>query len=276
MAGSKTRFGFLGNGDEPPDSGDHGAARTMIGRDIHLPKLPPGFEAPRPLDPPTPIPPARAPVTPVLHFVVRAPMPEVITESVPVRRAYPPQKSRLARFLGRWTTGGHFKSRSRMGAATFLDDPGDDDLELPRDTAGRNVLLVLVIAALTFLVTFAIVKMRQRHAGAPPVPGMQVAKKQAAPPPLPQKPAPIAPPALVQPATPPEKPLLLGTPPTAMPPSGHALTLPPSPSRPAAVPTRTVGLVPKNTPHPGKAAHADTSAGELPEHLKGELLPLGK
>jgi hypothetical protein len=204
-------------------------------------------------------------------------MPEVITESVPIRRAYRPQKSRLARILGRWTTGGHFQSRSRMGDSTRLDDPDDDDLELPRDTTGRNALLVLVIAALTFLFTFAIVRLRQRHPGSPPVPGMRGAENQAAPLPLPQKPAPIAP-GPVQPATPapPEKPLLLGTPPAAMPLSDHALTLPPSPSRPATVPTRTVGLAPKNTQHPSKAARADTSAVELPEHLKGELLPLGK
>lgn len=275
MAGSKTRFGFRGNGDEPPDSRDHGVARTMIGHDIHLPELPPGFEAPRPLGSPTPIPPARVPATPLLHSAVSAPMPEVITESVPVRPAYRPQQSRLARFLGRWTTGGHFQSRSRMGDSTRLDEADDDDLELPRDTTGRNALLVLVIAALTFLFTFAIVRIRQRHAGAPPVPGMQGAENPAAPQPLPEKPAPIAP-APVQPTTPPEKPLPLGTPATAMPTSDHALALPPSPARPATVPTRTVGLAPKNTPHPSKTARADTSAVELPEHLKGELLPLGK
>lgn len=275
MAGSKTRFGFRGNGDEPPDSGDHGVARTMIGHDIHLPKLPSGFEAPRSLGSPTPIPPAGVPVAPLLHSAVRAPMPEVITDSVPVRRAYRPQRSRLARFLGRWTASGHFQSRSRMGDATRLDDPDDNDLKLPRDSTGRNALLILVIAALTFLFTFAIVRLRQRHAGAPPVPGMQGQKTQAAPPPLPEKPAPITP-APVQPTTPPEEPLQMGTPPTAMPPSDHALTLPPSPARPATVPTRTVGLAPKNTPHPSKTARAGTSAVELPEHLKGELLPLGK
>jgi hypothetical protein len=34
-------------------------------------------------------------------------------------------------------------------------------------------------------------------------------------------------------------------------------------------------LAPKNIPHPRKASHADPAL-ELPEHLKGELLPLGQ
>src|SRR5450631_2218631 len=126
MAGSKTRFGFLGGGDEPPESGESGAARTIIGRDIHLQKLPSGFEPSRPLGsptpiPPPPIPPARVPYTPVRPAAMAAPMPETITESVPVRQRYRPQQSRLARFLGRWSTGGHFHSRSNLGQATILD-----------------------------------------------------------------------------------------------------------------------------------------------------------
>src|ERR1017187_9327767 len=61
MAGSKTRFGFLGNGEEPPDSGKPGAARTVIGHDIHLPKLPSGFAQPGPLVSPTPTPTSSSP-----------------------------------------------------------------------------------------------------------------------------------------------------------------------------------------------------------------------
>ena len=59
-----------------------------------------------------------------------------------MRRQYKPQKSRLARFLGRWTRGGHFQSRSRMSDSAILDDASDHNLDVPRDTAGRNVLLV--------------------------------------------------------------------------------------------------------------------------------------
>lgn len=281
MAGSKTRFGFLGNGDEPPNSGEPGAARTIIGRDIHLPKLPSGFAQPGPLVSPTPIPPARIPYAPQPPAAVRAPMHEVITESIPVRRQYRPQKSRLARFLGHWTRGGHFQARSRMGDSEILDDASDHNLDVPRDTTGRNVLLVLVIAALTFLVTFAIVKIRQRYAGAPSVAGAQVAKKQVAPP-LPLTQAPVVPegakPAL---PTPPEKPLLLGTPvpPGAAPPAGQPRSnpraAPPAPTKPTLASDKTAGLPPRTTPRPRKAAHTSSASFELPEHLKGELLPLG-
>lgn len=288
MAGSKTRFGFLGNGDEPPDSGESGAARTIIGHDIHLPKLPSGFAQPGPLVSPTPIPPARMPYTPLPPVAVRVPLPEVITESVPVRRHYKPQKSRLARLLGRWTKGGHFRSRSRLGDSTILDDaglddPGDDNLDVPRDTAGRNVLLVLVIAALTFLITFAIVKMRQRYGVAPPAPATQVVEIPAVqpPPPAPPKPVPIAQaPAKPTMAATPEKPLLLGTPAPAAAaapasqPRSLPQALPPAPATLAISPGRTAGTVTKPNPRPRKAA--PSPAFELPEHLKGELLPLGQ
>jgi hypothetical protein len=290
MAGSKTRFGFLGNGDEPPDSGESGAARTIIGHDIHLPKLPSGFAQPGPLVSPTPIPAARIPYAPPPPAAVRVPMSEVITESVPVRRYYKPQKSRLARFLGHWTRGGHFQSRSRMGDSTILDDPGDDNLDVPRDTAGRNVLLVLVIAALTFLVTFAIVKIRQRYAVAPEIPGIQVAQNQVAPPPpLPPQATPVAPapvqtptPVALAPAkpaapTPTEKPLLLGTPPAAAPPAGQprSFVQAAAPAKPATAPAGTASLAPRTGSRPRKAAPSSSHSFELPEHLKGELLPLG-
>ncbi len=272
MAGSKTRFGFLGNGDEPPSSGEPGAARTIIGHDIHLPKLPSGFEQPSRHIPPPPLPPSRISYPRLPQAAVRAPMNEVITESVPVRRHYKPQKSRLARFLGHWTRGGHFQSRSRMGDGSILDDPSDDDLDVPRDIAGRNVLLVLAIAALTFLITFAIVKARQHYAVAPSVPEAQVAEPPAASQlpkavaPTPVVPAQAPPPAPI----PPEKPQLLGAPTAAVPPAGqpgpqpHAT--PHSAAKPATGPVR----------NPRKAAaRPDSPTFELPEHLKGELLPLG-
>jgi hypothetical protein len=271
MAGSKTRFGFLGNGDEPPDSGEHAAARTIIGHDLHLPKLPSGFEQPSPHVPQTPLAPARAPYPRLPPAAVSAPMTEAITESVPVRRHYKPHKSRLARFLGRWTRSGHFQSRSRMGDGMTLDDPSDDDLDVPRDTAGRNVLLVLVIAALTFLITFAIVKARQHYAAAPSVPGAQVAMPPTAP--QPSKPvaeAPVAPALALPPAPIPlEKPPLLGTPAAAGPAAGQPRpqAAPHSAAKPATEPVRS----------PRKAAARPGSPSfELPEHLKGELLPLGR
>ncbi len=268
MAGSKTRFGFLGNGDEPPDSGDPKAARTIIGHDIHLPKLPSGFEQPSPHLPPTPLAPARIAYPRSRPAAVLAPMTEVITESVAVRRHYKPQQSRLARFLGRWTRSGHFQSRSRMGDSQA--DSGDDGLDVPHDTAGRNVLLVLVIAALTFLITFAIVKARQRYAAVPSVPGTQVAE----PPTVSQSPRPVVPasvaPAVALPPAPtaPEKPMLLGTP------TSRAVA--PPAGRPQAQPAPHATARTATKPVPRKAvARPDSTTFELPDHLKGELLPLG-
>jgi hypothetical protein len=254
MAGSKTRFGFRGGGEEPPDGGESASARTIIGHDIHLQQVPSGFEQPRPS--PTPIPSARLPYTlpytPVQPAAILAPMPETITESVPVRRRYNPQKSRLARILGRWSTGGTFHSSSRLTQPARLDetDDGADDgaLEVPRDTTGRNVLLVLVIAGLTFLVTFALVRIRQRYVPAQPTAAVQVVAQPA---PLPALPAPTAPPALpVAPAlpAPAEKPALLGA--------------------PVAAPA------PRENPRPHKPARTALPSAQPPEHLKGEILPL--
>jgi hypothetical protein len=285
MAGSKTRFGFFGNGEEPPDSGESGAARTVIGHDIHLQKLPSGYARPSAQDSLTPLPPMPVPRTPPPRTPVLAPMPEVITESVAVRRPYRPQESRLARFLGRWTTGGHFRPRSRMGDTTILDNADDDDLRLPRDTTGRNVLLVLVIALLTFLVTFAIVKIRQRYATQALAPGAQVLEPRAQPAPLPQMPAPaMVPPAPTAPPAPAEKPVLLGTPtpptvaPPANPPRPRAQAALPAPAQAATVPARrpTAVPAPSGSPHPRKRARIETPAAEPPEHLKGELLPLAR
>ncbi len=94
-------------------------------------------------------------------------MTEAVTEAMPERRIRDPHPSRLARFLGRWTTGGHFRPNKASAASHTLDG----ELDLPRDTIGRNVLLVLAIAAMTFLITFAIMKWRQPHPGPlPPAP----------------------------------------------------------------------------------------------------------
>jgi len=110
MPGSKTRFGFSG-GSDPPDAEESRAARTVFGHDIHL-QLPPGFQPPP--DVPRPSAPGPARWTPA------APVPEPVPEQeatnpIPVRRSSRPRRSRLARFLGRWTRSGRFESKSRMG-----------------------------------------------------------------------------------------------------------------------------------------------------------------
>jgi hypothetical protein len=157
MAGSKTRFGFFTDGGEPPKEDELRAARTVIGRDLHL-QIPAGFVLPKLPIAPTPLPRAPLPQAPVPQAAPIAFMPEDITEQIPTRRGHRPHQSRIARFLGRWTKSGRFEAQ---GPADDLDD---DHLKVPRDTTGRNVLLFFIVALLTFLVTIALVKLRQRYA----------------------------------------------------------------------------------------------------------------
>jgi len=196
---------------------------------------------------------------------VAAPLTEAVTESIPVKRRYPPRQSRIGRLIGRWTTGGHFQSRSRMGDATHLEDPPygdrdghhDSDIDLPRDTTGRNVILVLAIAVLTFMVTFAIVKLRQSLSSKPEDTRAQMVDTKPAPPP--------PTPAVVPPAPQP----------VAAQPQPVAARLQPSATPAPLGKTALLGLPsPKAPPRPGKAARANNTAPQLPEHLRGELLPL--
>ena len=270
MAGSKTRFGFVGNGGEPPDDDEPRAARTVIGHDIHL-QMPAGFAPPRPPGSPTPLPPVPFVRPPLPSVPVMAPLPEQITESVRARRTNRPRKSRLARFLGHWTKSGRFESSSRMDNSSRMDDVSDDDLEVPRDTTGRNVLLVLIVALLTFLVTFALVKMRQRYASTRPPSSQLVVEtrldRQPGPPsPTPPMPASAHPTGQAPPAA--------GSPPA--PPRSSPPVLAPTPAAAAATARRIPGLdtTPKADPHPRKPQRPVSYAAEPPDHLKGELLPI--
>jgi len=241
MGGSKTRFGFAG-GSEPPDNDEPQSARTVFGHDIHL-QLPPDFTPPRPPGVPTPVPPAAA------RWSVAAPVPTPVSEQestspVPARRPTRPRQSRLARFLGRWTRSGRFVSRSRM------DLEADDDLALPRDTTGRNVLLVLLVAGLTFGVTFAVVKLRQRLAAPIPQPQAQA----VAPPTAPPVPAPPAPAAL--PVVPPA-------------PAGPVTVAQPASPPPPPATKGPGGGAPAPKPHKRTAR----PLAEPPAHLKNQLLP---
>ncbi len=116
--------------------------------------------------PPTPqrapAPQAHAPAAVVMNVVL-----DEVTEPLPGRRSRQARgPSRLARFLGRWTPSGHFRPASRVRVPARGGDD-DLDLEIPRDRTGRHVLLVLLVALLTFLVTFALVRHRQRVAPSP-------------------------------------------------------------------------------------------------------------
>lgn len=251
MAGTKTRFGYLGGGgDEPPDAGDPGAARTVIGRDLHLPQLPSGFApAPTPKQA-APVARARMAMAPVVRAPIPTPMPEAVTDAIPEKREQRPPQSRLARFLGRWTTGGHFRPSQSLRTS----DLSVGEMDIPRDTAARNVLLVLAVAALTFLITFAVMRWRKPHA-TPPVAVPAAGARMAAPPLMPTRPAP---------------------PPVAVPAPAPA----PSPSAaPEAVQNPAVDATARPNRRalsgPKSGATKPTPSSQPPAHLQGELLPLG-
>jgi len=178
MSGAKTRFGFAGDGSEPPDSDEARGARTMIGHDIHLP-VPQGLGQPAspPLAQPLARPfvaPRRLPTPQVLPPMSQAAVPGFVDEEktadLPSRRARP-HRSRLARFLGRWTDSGRFVSESELSR----DRGRDDYSRVPRDPLARNVLLVLVVAVVTFFLTLLLVRVRQHVAATTPGRGASIA-----------------------------------------------------------------------------------------------------
>jgi len=131
----------------------------------------------------------------------------------------------------------------------------DDELEIPRDSTGRNVLLVLAIAFVTFVLTFAIVKIRQHYTTPQAAASKQLAENRGAP----VAAVPVPTPAAV--------------PPTPAPAAAIAMR-PAAPAQSAAVPHSAVPA-PKASPSPRKAGRAsDRLKGEPPAHLKNELLPL--
>ncbi len=281
MAGAKTRFGFAGDGSEPPDSDEARSARTIIGHDIHL-QQPTGYRPPGSSPPssqfsvadvvPTPIPAPRAAIphrpTTAARGVVTSQYPDENTEELPSRTGSRQGASRLARFLGRWTKSGRFVSDSRPSVSP-------DDLDIPRDPLARNVLVVLLVAALTFLITLALVKLRQHVA---------------------RRPEPASVPALLSvPAA--ASPLAPAAARSTTPPPGAAALAGPSPevakassAQPAAGPREQPGRVSPSAASslagrvrvpasaaagPGKPQRPAFHAVEPPPHLKGELLPLG-
>ena len=262
MSGSKTRFGFAGDGGEPPDSDESRGARTVIGHDIHL-RLPSGSSPPRQQGSPTPLPlaPAPAPAPAAWTPVPPARVPDSqheMTEAMRANRAYRPRQSRLARFIGRWTGSGRFLSESGMK----LD--ADEDIELPRDTTGRNVLLVLLVALFTFSLTFAIVKVRQRFTTLGPD-----AKGEAPTAALPQGLSPpTSAPAEAAPTAAAPAPLL---PPPPVPVPAKAALQPTEPLPPAA---RGLGHTAPTAPARKPVRVVPRYSAEPPEHLKGELLPI--
>ena len=159
MSGSKTRYGFAG-GSDPPDAEESRSARTVLGHDVHL-QMPDSMPPPQFPRAPTPIPPAPPPQSPVPATCMLN-TEDAFEDANPRRPPQSPRQSRLARFLGRWTDSGRFESRNRLGF-----DSGER-LRLPRDTTARNVLVVLLVAALTFSVTFMVVKLHQRSRTNPP------------------------------------------------------------------------------------------------------------
>ena len=137
-----------------------------------------------------------------------------------------------------------------------MEDHGaapEDDIEVPRDTTGRNVGLVVLAALLAFGITFAAVKLRHRMSTPAPAPPAQpAAPPTAAPAPIP------APPPSALPASP------------VVAPAAHA------PAR--AAPTLDPAAKGLGAPAPTarKPAPKAQYQAEPPTHLKGELLPIGR
>ena len=249
MSGSKTKYGFTG-GEDTPDPEEVRSARTVPGHDVHL-QMPPDLEPPQFPVARTPVPPEpeplsspspRARATPV-RPTVRV---DELDESDPRRRQHRPQPSRLARFLGRWTKSGHFLSNSRMAMKKARTT-----IRIPRDATGRNVLLVLLVAFFTFIVTLSVVRMttiRMR----------QNVMKPSSPP---AAPASVA----TQPA-----------PPAALPPPLQTQPLVEvSPPPPDPVPPSAKGLgTSAQATGARRAHHAGQPVARPPAHLKDELLPL--
>jgi hypothetical protein len=250
MSGSKTRFGYSG-GSDPPDPEEIRAARTVFGRDVHL-RADGHGEVPAPCPPvaATPVPPAPSPAPPAWTALPRD---IEFADENPHRHRQRHGKSRLARFLGRWTKSGRFLSKSQLNADAA------DDVEIPRDTTGRNVLVVLLVALLAFAVTFAVVKLRQRPAAAPAAP------------------TPPAAAATPTPATPPAPPAAAPVPPSATAPPPLAPTSPPTPVPDKPVPAAARGLgSPAPAARPRRPARLTGPSARPPEHLKNDLLPLGE
>lgn len=145
MAGSKTRPGFSG-GDEPPPSNPEEAlpphaARTMLGRAIHLRVPADSWPAPG-------VPPSPREETP-------AEVPEIVTdamtEELPARPSHSGKTKfpAFARLFGRWTTGGGFHSRSELSA-------DDDDLsKVPREVWASRLAIFALAALFSFLAALA-------------------------------------------------------------------------------------------------------------------------
>jgi hypothetical protein len=120
----------------------------------------------------------------------------------------------------------------------------DDNFDLPRDTTGRNVLVVLLVAALAFGVTFAIARLRQGTA------------------------APTAPPAVL---VPPPAPAAIAPPPAVRPPPAPEAKAAAAVAKPAMQSPKGLGGA---APAAAKTARPGAYPSSPPAHLKGELLPL--
>ena len=134
---------------------------------------------------------------------MEASVPEAITdettEELPARPSHTGKSKfpAFARFLGRWTTGGGFLSRSGMFG-------GVDELpRVPRDPWLSRVAIFVVAALFSFLVALAVLKLHQcRETGSSPSGTTPASMTTASPAPTPAEaasaalPAPSAPPGL--------------------------------------------------------------------------------
>jgi hypothetical protein len=191
MAG-KTRPGFFGSDEapasNPDDEASPRAARTIIGRALHL----------RPQPQPLPVasaPPGRREPTPA---AVPKTAPEEVTERVNLRPRHTGKSKfpAIARLFGRWTTGGGFLSRSRMSGIDA------DPLTVPREAWPSRVAVFVVAALLSFCVALAVLRVRQCGTSTPPPTAATQAPAAAPAPPPAVAPEPVASPVPAEPAVP--------------------------------------------------------------------------
>lgn len=153
MPGSKTRFGFSGANEPAPREGDAPeaprAARTIMGHETHRPGDAAPVQAPKvEVEAATPAPAEAKAAVP--QPVTR----EDVTERVLDRHRHTGKSKfpAFARFLGRWTTGGGFLSRSR------ISDSDEALPTLPRYVWPSRIAIFLGAALLSFLIALAVMK----------------------------------------------------------------------------------------------------------------------
>jgi hypothetical protein len=181
-SGTRTRFGFAGAGEEPPER----RAPTVLGHLAHQEGASPAPD-PAPAEPPLAEPPvAELPVAGILGPTGKSELPAVAAN------------------FGRWNSEGQLEPHQEAPRAPALADPdrapteelsaADDMLELPRERLSRPMLVVVGVAVLCFVVAALVTRLGGRRVAPGPAPEVTPASVEPvlapmAGPPVPPPPA---------------------------------------------------------------------------------------